>query len=113
MPRNDALDPKAVAVASRAMPDNGRELRMRASLVLLCSLTRLKIVRALAEAELAAGDLALVIDRSRSTTSQHLRILREAGAVAPTRVRNVVRYRLTDAPVARMLADVSRLVAAA
>lgn len=47
------------------------------------------------------------------TTSQHLRILREAGAVAPTRVRNVVRYRLTDAPVARMLADVSRLVDAA
>lgn len=62
----------------------------------ICDPTRLKIVRALQATELAAGDLALVIGRSRSATSHHLRILRDASAVLSTRQRNVIRYRLSD-----------------
>ena len=62
----------------------------------ICDPTRLKIVRALQASELAAGDLALVIERSRSATSHHLRILRDASAVYRTRKRNVIRYRLSD-----------------
>ena len=61
----------------------------------LCDPTRLKIVRALQATELAAGDLAVVIERSRSATSHHLRILREASAVSGRRERNVIRYRLS------------------
>ena len=62
----------------------------------ICDPTRLKIVRALQASELAAGDIALVIERSRSATSHHLRILRDASAVHSTRERNVIRYRLSD-----------------
>ena len=65
-------------------------------LMCICDPTRLKIVRALQATELAAGDLALVIERSRSATSHHLRILRDASAVRGTRQRNVIRYRLSD-----------------
>jgi DNA-binding transcriptional ArsR family regulator len=72
-------------------------------LACLCDPTRLKIVRALQATELAAGDLAVVIERSRSATSHHLRILREASAVRARRERNVVRYRLSDDITAEVL----------
>jgi DNA-binding transcriptional ArsR family regulator len=75
-------------------------------LVCLCDPTRLKIVRALQATELAAGDLALVIERSRSATSQHLRVLREADAVRGRRQGNVIRYHLTDDITAEVLAAI-------
>jgi DNA-binding transcriptional ArsR family regulator len=65
-------------------------------LTCLCDQTRLKIVRALQATELAAGDLAVVIERSRSATSHHLRILRDASAVRGRREGNVIRYQLAD-----------------
>ena len=69
----------------------------------LCDPTRLKIVRALQATELAAGDLAVVIERSRSATSHHLRILREACAVTGRRDRNVIRYSLSNDVTAEVL----------
>ncbi len=69
----------------------------------LCDPTRLKIVRALQASELAAGDLAVVIERSRSATSHHLRVLREACAVQSRRERNVIRYRLSSDLTAEVL----------
>ncbi len=72
------------------------ERRMKQLLEALCDATRVKIVRALSESNtLAAGDLAHVIGRSRSATSQHLKVLRDIGAVVPRRDGNVVRYSLT------------------
>jgi len=73
----------------------------------LCDPTRLKIVRALQATELAAGDIAAVIERSRSATSQHLRILRDADAVRSRRQGNVVRYSLSDDMTAEVLSAMS------
>lgn len=68
---------------------------MRQILDALCDPTRVKIVQALSEDNtLAAGDLAHVIGRSRSATSQHLKVLRDVGAVVARRTGNVVRYSL-------------------
>jgi len=72
-------------------------------LVCLCDPTRFKIVRALQATELAAGDIAVVIDRSRSATSHHLRILREVSAVTGRRERNVIWYHLSDDLTAEVL----------
>jgi ArsR family transcriptional regulator len=72
------------------------EKRMSALLDALCDPARIKIVRALRETTLAASDLAHVIGRNRSVTSQHLRVLRERGAIVGKRKGNVVRYTLTD-----------------
>lgn len=96
MTAHQIIDHGAVAQAQERMlpPRSARDAQR--VLMCLCDPTRLKIVRALQATELAAGDLAVVIERSRSATSHHLRILREASAVEGHRERNVIRYRLSD-----------------
>ena len=84
------------------------ERRMRQLLDVLCDATRVKIVRALRDNELAASDLARVLGRSRSATSQHLRVLREVDAVRPSRNGNVVRYRLASDINAKILEDIAK-----
>src|SRR4026207_189547 len=92
------IDHGAVALAkARMLPPRSAREAQRGPMC-LCDPTRLKIGRALQATELAAGDLAVVIARSRSATSHHLRILREASAVLTNRQQNVVRYRLGGEP---------------
>jgi DNA-binding transcriptional ArsR family regulator len=69
---------------------------MRELLDGLCDPARIKIVRALRDTTLAASDLAHVIGRDRAATSQHLRVLRELGAIVAKRKGKVVRYALSD-----------------
>ena len=89
------LDPKAVRAASSKMLPPSDERHMEELLGALCDPTRVKIVLALSENNvLAAGDLAHVIGRSRSATSQHLKVLKEIGAVSSQRDGNIVRYTL-------------------
>lgn len=89
------LDPAAVESAERQMLTPREEERMRQLLEALCDATRVKIVRALRDDNtMAAGDLAHVIGRSRSATSQHLKVLRDLGVVTGARNGNVVRYSL-------------------
>jgi DNA-binding transcriptional ArsR family regulator len=82
--------------AEQQMLTPRNDKRMRALLDALCDPTRIKIVRALRDAPLAASDLAHVIGRDRAATSQHLRVLRERGAVTGKRTGNIVRYTLTN-----------------
>jgi DNA-binding transcriptional ArsR family regulator len=102
------IDPGAVAAAERQTLSPMSERRMRRLLEVLCDGTRLKIVRALRDNQLAASDLARVLGRSRSATSQHLRVLREADVVQPSRNGNVVRYKLAPDINAEILKDVGR-----
>lgn len=90
------IDPVAVMTAEQQMLTPRNEKRMRALLDAFCDPTRITIVRALRDTTLAAGDLAHVIGRSRAATSQHLRVLRELGAVIAQRKGNVVRYTLSN-----------------
>jgi len=91
------LDPQAVEAASANLLPPRDERRMRQILEAMCDPTRVKIVQALsADNTLAAGDLAHVIGRSRSATSQHLKVLRDTGVVVGRRDGNVVRYALSD-----------------
>jgi DNA-binding transcriptional ArsR family regulator len=90
------LDPEAVASAEAHMPTPREERRMTELMEALCDRTRVRIIQALTSSEtLAAGDLAHVIGRSRSATSQHLRVLRDLGAVVGRRNGNIVRYSLS------------------
>jgi DNA-binding transcriptional ArsR family regulator len=96
MSAHQIIDEGAVAQAqARMLPPRSTREAQRV-LMCLCDPTRLKIVRALQATELAAGDLAVVIERSRSATSHHLRVLREASAVESRRERNVIRYHLSS-----------------
>lgn len=99
------LDPAAVASAEANLLAPREERRMRRLLDALCDPTRVKILQALGDRNtLAAGDLAHVIGRSRSATSQHLKVLRDVGAVVPRRNGNVVRYTLGTDVTADVLA---------
>jgi DNA-binding transcriptional ArsR family regulator len=90
------LDPAAVKTAKESLLTPQNEQKMKELLEALCDPTRVKIVRALRETTLAAGDLAHVINRSRSATSQHLKVLRDVGVVVPARNGNIVHYKLSD-----------------
>jgi hypothetical protein len=81
--QNDLLDPAAVKTAEKSLLTPRNERRMKELLEALCDPTRVKIVRALRETTLAAGDLAHVINRSRSATSQHLKVLRTSASLSP------------------------------
>lgn len=100
-------DPEAVrAAAARIAPlrhELARELLRAAR-----DLNRLRMIRALEGGALAAGDLAAVIGRSRAATSQHLAVMRRLGVVSSTRAGNMVRYRLTDSPAARVFLTIAR-----
>lgn len=90
------LDPQAVKAAAANLLSPHDEQRMKAMLEALCDATRVKIVQALSERNtLAAGDLAHVVGRSRSATSQHLKVLRDLGIVVATRRGNIVHYELS------------------
>lgn len=97
MPRNvpEPIDPIAVEAAEQQMLTPRNEKRMRTLLEALCDPARITIVRALRDTTLAASDLAHVIGRNRAVTSQHLRVLREVGAIVGKRKGNVVRYTLS------------------
>jgi DNA-binding transcriptional ArsR family regulator len=101
-----ALDPQAVASAEARMPTPKEERQISQLVEAICDPTRMKIVQALAGGiVLAAGDLAHVIGRSRSATSQHLKVLRDIGAVTGQRNGNVVRYALASDVNGQVLAD--------
>jgi DNA-binding transcriptional ArsR family regulator len=99
------LDPAAVKTAKESLLTPRNERRMKELLEALCDPTRVKIVRALRETSLAAGDLAHVINRSRSATSQHLKVLRDIGVVVPARSGNVVNYKLSDEVGGQVIED--------
>lgn len=108
MPEYRTIDPVAVTAAQKQMLTGRSERDARRILDSLCDPSRLNIVRALERTPLAASDLARVIGRTRSATSQHLRVLREIEGVTATRTGNVVRYRLADGTVAMVLRDACR-----
>ena len=106
--RTQPIDESAVTIAeARALP---ARVERDARRILECAseLTRLKIVRALMETPLAASDLARVVGRSAAATSQHMRVLREVGAVTATRSGNVIRYRMSREQSAEILEAIAR-----
>jgi len=87
-------DPAAVARArSKLLPASADPI-WRPLSTAMCDPVRLKIVQALSGADLTVKDLAAVLGRSQSTTSQHLRVLREGGLVAARRYGRRVVYGL-------------------
>jgi DNA-binding transcriptional ArsR family regulator len=56
-------------------------------------------------------DLASILERSKSATSQHLRVLRDAGIVTSMRRGRTVTYRLTSEPMVDATVEVLERVA--
>jgi DNA-binding transcriptional ArsR family regulator len=77
--------------AANAMVDNARSA--------ICEPTRTQIVRVLSAGPLSVGELAAILGRSKSATSQHLRVLRQGGMVGASRRGRAIIYSLTNEPM--------------
>jgi len=102
------IDAQAVEVAQQKLITARQERDALDLIESISNVTRIRIIRALAETPLAAGDLARVVNRTAPATSQHIRVLRDAGAIESTRSGNVVRYRLTKTTGAQILEVIAR-----
>jgi DNA-binding transcriptional ArsR family regulator len=65
----------------------------------ICEETRTQIVRALSAGPLSVGELAAILGRSKSATSQHLHVLREGGVVVARRRGRSIIYSLSTTPM--------------
>ncbi|MDE3113156.1 MAG: helix-turn-helix transcriptional regulator, partial [Chloroflexota bacterium] len=106
--RTRPIDANASALAERVLVPARNEDEVGRLLAAADDLTRIRMIRALAETPLAAGDLARITGRTPSGASQHIRALREVGAVVAERHGNVVRYRLSSERSARILEAIAR-----
>jgi len=102
------IDADAVEIARQKLISARQEREAREILESITNVTRIRIIRALVETPLAAGDLARVVDRTAPATSQHIRVLRDIGAIESRRSGNVVRYGLTQTPSAQILEVIAR-----
>lgn len=72
---------------------------------MLADATRVRLILAMREGEVAVGELAERVGKSPAAVSQHLAKLRLAHLVATRQVGNRVFYRLANAHAARLVVD--------
>jgi ArsR family transcriptional regulator len=91
-------DPAIVRAAQVALLDARAAAVLATACRALCDPTRAQIMRALGAGTLTVTDLTGVIGRRRTVTSQHLRVLREAGLIQARRQGRALYYQLTAEP---------------
>ena len=64
---------------------------------------RIKLLEDLMKKECCVGDLQKCISVSQPSTSQHLKILKEAGIIESRREKNKICYRIADESVVKTL----------
>ncbi len=64
---------------------------------------RIRILKLLKEGELCVCEIIMALNRSQSTTSHHLSILKDAGLIKERKDGKWSRYRLSDGAVIEML----------
>jgi DNA-binding transcriptional ArsR family regulator/rhodanese-related sulfurtransferase len=75
----------------------------------LASGTRLKMLELLAQRERAVQELSAAAGLNITSASAHLQVLREAGLVASRRAGRQIFYRLSDADVAALTAELAEV----
>lgn len=92
--------------ARQALLDRSANSLLQSVRDIICEPTRTQIVRALERGPLSVGELANILGRSKSATSQHLRVLRDGGVVSARRRGRVVMYSLGQAPMVAVTVQV-------
>ena len=90
------VDEVAVAEARASQADPVELQHLADTFQILASPTRLRIVEALARAELCVCDLSAVVEVSESAVSHHLRHLRQMRIVRFRKEGRMAYYRLDD-----------------
>ena len=76
----------------------------------VCDAARLRILQALGAGPLMVDELAVVIERKPTATSQHLRVLRRLNLVEGQRRGTAIHYSLKDDPATDEVLAVARLL---
>ena len=95
-----------VRMARESLLDTSATALLKPVREVICEPTRTQIVRALTAGPLSVGDLAAILGRSKSATSQHLRVLRDGGIVSAKRRGRAVFYMLVDGPMVELTVEV-------
>ena len=102
--------PRRVERARRRLTPSSAQETIARIQTALCEPARLRIVQALTAGPLTVDDLAAVIERPPTATSQHLRVLRDAGVVERTRRGIYASYRVAQGPTGAHVRAVLRSV---
>ena len=100
-PSRSRLSSPRVRMARESLLNEDARALVQSVREMICEPTRTQIVRALSAGPLSVGDLAAILGRSKSATSQHLRVLRDGGVVSARRRGRAVIYSLTSDPDGR------------
>ena len=98
-------DPVRVAVIRAGLPTGATLEALAETFKALGDPTRLRMLTALAEAELCVCDLATLVGISESAASHQLRLLRTLRLVRSRRDGRMVHYRLDDDHIVGLLAQ--------
>jgi ArsR family transcriptional regulator, lead/cadmium/zinc/bismuth-responsive transcriptional repressor len=98
-PRRSRQSSTRVRQAREMLLDGEANEMLQTVREVLCEPTRTQIVRVLSSGQLTVSELAAILNRSKSATSQHLRVLRDAGIVTNRRRGRSVIYSLVAAPM--------------
>lgn len=98
-------DPARVAAVRAGLPTGDTLEALAETFKALGDPTRLRMLTALAEAELCVCDLASLVGISESAASHQLRLLRTLRLVRSRREGRMVHYRLDDDHIVRLLAQ--------
>jgi DNA-binding transcriptional ArsR family regulator len=98
-PRRSRQSSTRVRQAREMLLDREANEMLQTVREVLCEPTRTQIVRVLSSGPLTVSELAAILNRSKSATSQHLRVLRDAGIVTNRRRGRSVIYSLVAAPM--------------
>ena len=100
-----AVDPERVRRVHARQTDETTVQRLADTFATLSDPTRLRIVEALSHEELCVGDLSAALGLSQSSTSHHLRNLRNLRLVKHRRAGRLVYYSLDDDHIVRLFAQ--------
>ena len=92
----DIIHHEIVNKAVKHMPDENMFLNLADTFKLIGDNTRCKILYALNENEMCVGDIAYILDMTKSSISHQLAVLRRSGIVRCRKIGKEVLYKLDD-----------------
>ena len=84
------------------MPDENMFLNLADTFKLIGDNTRCKILFALDKSEMCVGDIANILDMTKSSVSHQLAVLRRSGIVRCKKVGKEVLYKLDDEHITKL-----------
>lgn len=100
----------AMSIIERPTVDRERAGELSRRMRAISDPTRLVLLQLLAEAPRTVGELAILLEVSQPTVSNHVKLLREVGLVSPARSGDRRALSLDRGALERLFADVDRLL---